>query len=107
MRRSQIAKWKSEPVRDEPECETIVLSATLNANRPRRRFISDAERRQNEIDRRKKKFLNDVAFRWPKHSMLQSNLITDGKKIGIGFIAVNLQNKNEKIIESFFFGSRY
>ena len=105
MRRSQIAKWKSEPVRDESACETIVLSATVE--RPRRRFISDAERRQNEIDRRKKEFSEGVAFRWPKHSMLQSNLITDGKKIGIGFIAVNLQNKNEKIIESFLFGSRY
>lgn len=107
MRRSQIVKWKSEPVRDESECETFVLSAKLNAHRPVRRFISEAERRQEDLDRREKAFSEGVAFRWPKHSMFRSNLITDGKKIGIGFIAVNLQNKNEKIIESFFFGSRY
>lgn len=104
-RKSQIEAWKAEVRRNEDECETIVLSP--NSYPRRRRFLSDAERRRDEIDRREKEFSQGVAYRWPKHSMLRSNLLVDGKLEGIGFIAVNLQNKNEKIIESFFFGNRY
>lgn len=107
MRRNQIEAWRKEKAtsRDEDGCEEIILSIDPNVKRVRR--VSDAERRRNEIDRRENEFGKGVAFRWPKHRMLRSNLLVGGELAGIAFIAINVQNENEKIVESFFFGKRY
>ena len=108
MRRAQIEKIDRD-LRERDE--DIVGDLTPDPNwrpvrKPTMRIVSPAERRQNEIQKRRTEFAEFVRTRLTMPKIETSKIFVNGKEGGIGFVAIDNADHRRKIVRSYFFGPK-
>jgi hypothetical protein len=107
MRRAQIEKI--DRVLRERDEESFDLTPDPNwiaKRNMRTRVVSPAERRQNEIQKRRSEFAEFVQKRLTMPKIETSKIFVNGKEGGVGFVAIDNADRHRKIVRSYFFGPK-